>query len=266
MSPLDDFVLRAGLAGLATAAAAGPLGCFVVWRRLAYFGDATAHASILGVALSLSLGVPVAAGVLVAALGMALAVDRAARAYAMDTALGVAAHAALAGGLVVLAFLPGQRLDLMGYLFGDVLAVTRGDLALIGGGAALIAGLLAWRWRRLLTATLSGELAAAEGIDPGRERLVLILALALLVAVALKVVGALLITAMLIIPAAVARALAGTPEAMAVLAVAAGGLAVAGGLWGSLAFDTPAGPSIVVAAVGLFLAANLARGIARRDG
>jgi zinc transport system permease protein len=266
VSPLDDFVLRAGLAGLATAAAAGPLGCFVVWRRLAYFGDATAHASILGVALSLSLGVPVAAGVLVAALGMALAVDRAARAYAMDTALGVAAHAALAGGLVVLAFLPGQRLDLMGYLFGDVLAVTREDLALIGGGAALIAGLLAWRWRRLLTATLSGELAAAEGIDPGRERLVLILALALLVAVALKVVGALLITAMLIIPAAVARALAGTPEAMAVLAVAAGGLAVAGGLWGSLAFDTPAGPSIVVAAVGLFLAANLARGIARRDG
>lgn len=260
---LDDFMTRAALGGIGTALAAAPLGCFVVWRRMAYFGDATAHAAILGVALSLALGVPVAAGVLAAALGMALAVNRAARAYAMDTALGVAAHAALAGGLVALALVPGQRVDLMGYLFGDVLAVTRTDLALMWAGAALIAALLAWRWRRLLTSTLSAELAAAEGIDPGRERLVLILALALLVAVALKVIGALLITAMLIIPAAVARALAGTPEAMAVLAAGIGAVSVGAGLWGSLALDTPAGPSIVLAAVAFFLAANLGAALRR---
>jgi zinc transport system permease protein len=199
---LDDFLVRAALAGTGVALAAGPLGCFVVWRRMAYFGDATAHAALLGVTLALATELPVAAGVTLAALAMALSVSLAVgRTYAADTMLGVASHGALAAGLVALSFLQGVRVDLMGYLFGDILAVTRQDLAVIWGGAALIAGLVAWRWRRLLLATLNADLAAAAGISAARERLVLTLALALLVAVALKVVGALLITAMLIVPA-----------------------------------------------------------------
>lgn len=251
---LADFMARAALAGLGTAVAAGPLGCFVVWRRMAYFGDATAHASILGVALALASGLPVHLAVLVLALAMAGLVTLASgRAYAMDTMLGVAAHGSLALGLVAVSFLPGVRVDLIGYLFGDILSVGRGDLAVIWGGAAAILGLLAWRWRPLLTATLSPDLAAAEGIDPERERLVLTLALAALVAVALKVVGALLITAMLIIPGAAARTVARTPEAMAVLAAAIGAAAASGGLWLSYHADTPAGPSIVVLAIAAFL-------------
>jgi zinc transport system permease protein len=257
---LDDFLVRAVVAGIGVAVAAGPLGCFVVWRRMAYFGDATAHAALLGVTLALATDLPVIIGVAVTALAMAVAVSSAAgRSYAADTLLGVSAHAALAGGLVALSFLHGVRVDLMGYLFGDILAVSRTDLAVIWGGAAAIVALVAWRWRGLLLSTLSEDLAASAGIDPQRERLILTLGLALLVAVALKVVGALLITAMLIVPAAAARAIAGSPQAMAVGAAAVGGLSAAFGLWGSWHFDTPAGPSIVVTAVVALVLANALR-------
>ncbi|MFO1141720.1 MAG: iron chelate uptake ABC transporter family permease subunit [Amaricoccus sp.] len=261
----DDFLLRSALAGIGVAAAAGPLGCFVVWRRMAYFGDATAHAALLGVTLALATGLPVVLGVTVAAVAVALTVAAfAGRSYAADTLLGVASHAALAAGLVALSFLKGVRVDLIGYLFGDILAVTRGDLLVIWGGAALVALLLAWRWRSLLLATLNEDLAAASGIDARLERLVLTLALAVLVAVALKVVGVLLVTAMLVVPAAAARAFARSPEGMALGAIAVGAVAAVAGLAGSWHFDTPAGPSIVVAAVALLLLANLATG--RRTG
>jgi zinc transport system permease protein len=256
---LDDFFARAVLAGLGVALAAGPLGAFVVWRRMAYFGDATAHAALLGVTLALAAELPVVVGVTAAALAMALTVSLATgRTYAMDTMLGVASHGALAFGMVAVSLLPGFRVDLMGYLFGDILAVGRGDLAVIWGGALAIVALLAWRWRRLLTTTLSEELAAAAGVSPARERLVLTLALALLVAVALRVVGALLITALLIVPAAAARVFARTPEAMTAIAVAIGAGSVIAGLALSLRADTPAGPSIVAAAVVALLAANAA--------
>jgi zinc transport system permease protein len=262
MSLLGDFLVRAALAGVGVALAAGPLGCFVVWRRMAYFGDATAHAALLGVTLALAVEMPVVLGVTLAAAAMALTVSAATgRTYAMDTMLGVASHGALAVGLVSVSFLSGVRVDLMGYLFGDILSVTRADLAVIWGGAALVIALLAWRWDRLLTATLNEELAAAAGIDAGRERLILTLALAVLVAVSLKVVGVLLITAMLIVPAAAARAFARTPEAMAGRAVAIGATAALAGLAGSWHLDTPTGPSIVVAAVILLLLANVAAGL-----
>jgi zinc transport system permease protein len=193
------------------------------------------------------------------ALAVALAVSAAAgRSYAVDTLLGVASHAALAVGLVALSFLRGVRVDLVGYLFGDILSVTRVDLAVIWAGAAVVTALIAWRWRRLLLATLNEDLAASAGVDPRRERLILTLALALVVAVALKVVGVLLVTAMLIVPAAAARAFARTPEAMAFGAAAVGAVAAVAGLAGSARLDTPAGPSIVVAAVVLLLAANAA--------
>jgi zinc transport system permease protein len=240
--------------------AAGPLGCFVVWRRMAYFGDAAAHAAILGVALSLAVDAPVMAGVLAASLGMAAFLTLGAgRAYAADTLLGVAAHGALAVGLVAASFQPALRIDLSAYLFGDILAVSRADVGAIWLAAGGAAALLAWRWRGLLTATLSPDLAAAEGIDPRHERLALTLALALLVAAAIKIVGALLITALLIIPAAAARAYARTPEGMAVLAAAVGAASALAGLAASWRFDTPAGPSIVSAAALAFAAANLVR-------
>ncbi|MDW4498850.1 iron chelate uptake ABC transporter family permease subunit [Sulfitobacter sp. D35] len=257
---LDDFMTRATLAGIGVACAAAPLGSFVVWRRMAYFGDATAHAAILGVALSLALQVSVFAGALAVALAMALTVTTlTGRGYAMDTLLGVLAHSALAFGLVAVSFLSGVRIDLMSYLFGDILAVSVGDLIVIWGGVLAVVGLIAWRWSALLTSTLSEELAYASGIDPRREQLVLTLALAITVAVAIKVVGALLIAAMLIIPAAAARPLSRTPEQMAIAAAVIGGMSAVAGLWAAYVLDTPAGPSIVCVASLAFLATRLLR-------
>ena len=249
----DAFLIRAAAAGIGLAFATGPLGSFVVWRRMAYFGDATAHAAILGVALALALHLPIGIGTLAVALAMAATVATlAAKGWAVDTTLGVLSHAALAFGLVAVSFLHSQRTDLSAYLFGDILAVTPTDLIFIWAGAATVLALLIWRWQALLTATLNEDLAHASGIDPNRERLILTVALALVVAVALKVVGALLISAMLIIPAAAARALSRTPEAMAALAIIFGAAACLIGLTLSLWQDTPAGPSIVAAAAILF--------------
>lgn len=258
---LDDFILRAGAAGVGLSLATGPLGSFVLWRRMAYFGDAMAHAAILGVALALALNLPLGLGTLAVAVILAVTVATlAARGWAVDTALGVLSHGALALGLVAISFVRGVHASLESFLFGDILAVTGADLAVIWGGAALVLALLAWRWQALLTATVNAELAQAAGINPDRERLILTLALAVVVAVALKVVGALLIAAMLVIPAAAARSLSRSPEQMAALAAGIGALAAIAGLGLSLWQDTPAGPSIVaMAALAFALLAGVNR-------
>lgn len=249
----DDFLMRAALAGVGLALATGPLGAFVVWRRMAYFGDATSHAAILGVALALTLSLPIGIGTMLVALAMALTVSTlSAKGWAVDTTLGVLAHSALAFGLVAISFLPGARADLSSLLFGDILAVSKTDLGFVWAGAGAILALLLWRWQPLLTATLSEDLAQASGLNPDRERLVLTIALAIVVAVALKIVGALLISAMLIIPAAAARSLSRSPETMAVIAVLIGAVSVLAGLQLSLLFDTPAGPSIIAIAALIF--------------
>ncbi len=257
---LDDFLIRAGLAGLGLSLATGPLGAFVVWRRMAYFGDATAHAAILGVALALAFSLPVTFGTLLVALAVGLGVTMlSGRGHAIDTTLGVMAHSALAVGLVAISLVQGVTIDLNAFLFGDLLTVTKPDLALIWGGSGLVLALLIWRWSALLTSTLNEELAASAGINPRREQLVLTLALAVVVALALKVVGALLIAAMLIVPAAAARGFARNPEAMAGLAVLFGMVSVLGGVAASLFADTPTGPSIVVVAAAIFVVSIPAR-------
>ncbi|WP_417249775.1 metal ABC transporter permease [Celeribacter sp.] len=264
MSLLDDFLTRAILAGLGVVLAAAPLGCFVVWRRMAYFGDATAHAAMLGVALALTFNISVIAGVLAVSFIMALTVSLLdGRGLAIDTLLGVMAHSSLAIGLVAVSFIQGARVDLNAYLFGDILAVNRTDVAVIWGGAALVLALLAWRWQALLTATLNPDLAASAGISPLREQVGLSIALALVVGTAIKVVGVLLIVALLLIPAAAARPFARSPEAMALIALGVGALSVTGGIGAAYQFDTPTGPTIVSTAAVIFAVVSLARVLRR---
>ncbi len=249
---------RAAIAGLGVALAAAPLGCFVVWRRMAYFGDATAQAAMMGVALSLALEVSIFLGPLVVALAMAWAVTQLSnKNYAADTLLGVLAHAGLAVGLVVVSFVTDVRIDLMAYLFGDILAVSRLDLLVIWSGAIIICLLLAWRWEPLLLSTLNDDMAHAAGFNPKREQLILTLSLAITVAVAIKVVGVLLIASMLIIPAAAARNLSRTPESMVVITAVTGALSVLLGLGGAYYFDTPTAPTMVCAALVFFLLMSL---------
>ena len=255
---LDSFLVRAALAGIGMALAAAPLGCFVVWRRMAYFGDATAHAAILGICLGLALSLPITLGILISSVIMAIFVAGFQnKGYASDTILGVASHSALAFGLVVATLFQDIRIDLMAYLVGDILTVGTSDLMLIWGGAGMVIGLLVWRWSALITATLNQELAFACGIDPKREQMILSLALAVVVAVAIKIVGVLLIVAMLIIPPATARIWSTTPERMAIFSAILGIMSALGGLYLSFSFDTPTGPTIICLASTLFIFANL---------
>jgi len=253
---MPDFLLNAMLAGLALALVAGPLGSFVLWRRMAYFGETLSHAARLSVALGflldLSPTLEVTAGCLLLAVALVALQQR--QALASDTLLGILAPTTLSLGLVVLSFMDEVRIDLMGYLFGDLLAVGDGDLAWILGGSALVMALLLPLWRRLLAITVHEELARVEGLPVAGLRLVLMLLIAVVIAVAMKIVGVLLITSLLIIPAAAAQRHSRTPEQMAIGASFLGMLAVAAGLSLSWFEDTPAGPSIVVSAAAIFLA------------
>ena len=251
---LDDFFTRALITGIGVAIVAGPLGCFIVWRRLAYFGDSLSHAALLGVAFGVLADIHLTLAVLVVCISVSiflLLLQRRSN-ISSDALLGIFSHGALALGLVALALTSWVRVDLMGLLFGDILAVTRTDILFTYVGGAIILGILVLIWRPLFAATVNPELAEAEGMNPMRSNVIFTLLTASVIALSIKIIGAVLITALLIIPAATARRFAGTPESMAVIASLIGLLSVTGGLYGSLQWDTPSGPSIVVACVVLF--------------
>ncbi len=256
---MDDFVLRALVAGWGIAALAGPMGSFIVWRRMAYFGDTLAHSALLGVTLGFLLGVDPTIGVLAVCVTLALVLVALHhhRVLATDTLLGILSHSTLSLGLVAAAFLETLRVDLIGYLFGDILSVTTNDLLRVYAGGALALALLALLWRRLLAVTVDEDLARVEGMPVGALRLAFMLLVALMIAVAMKIVGILLITSLLIIPAASARHFARTPEQMALFAALLGMMAVTGGILASLRWDLPGGPSVVVTAFALFLVSHL---------
>ncbi|MBK8908870.1 MAG: metal ABC transporter permease [Rhodospirillales bacterium] len=251
---LDDFFIRAVLAGIGVAVVAGPLGCFIIWRRIAYVGDAMAHSALLGVALGLFLDINLTAGVVVVTttIAVALVALQQRQWLSSDALLGILSHASLSLGLVAIGLMAWLRLDLMGYLFGDILAVTPADLAWIYGGGVLVVAALVAIWRPLLAATVHQDLAQAEGVPVGRVQVIFMVLIALIIAMAMKLVGIILVTALLIIPAAAARPFAATPERMAVLAALIGAAAAVLGLYASLYLDTPSGPSIVLVAAVLF--------------
>ncbi len=253
---LPEFLLRGWLAGLAVAAVAGPLGCFVVWRRMAYFGDTLAHSALLGVTLGLLLGIDLILAVAVTSIVLAFLVVlmQQQQKLASDTLLGILAHSGIAIGLVLLGLVGSIRVDLLGYLFGDILAVRWQDVVLTAIGGLVVLAVLRHYWSMLIFATLHDEMARAEGVPVMRLKVVLMLMMALVIAAAMNLVGILLITSMLIIPPAAARQLTTTPESMAAVAALIGALAVTLGLAVSWQVDTPAGASIVVSALALFLA------------
>lgn len=250
-----ELLLPGWLGGMLLTLAAGPLGSFVVWRKMSYFGDTLAHASLLGVAFGLLLNInpyyAVIAITLILALMLVLLEYR--QQLAIDTLLGIMAHTSLSLGLVVVSLMSGVRVDLMAYLFGDLLSVAPQDLWMIGGGVVIVLATLLWQWRPLLAMTISPELAQVDGVNLARCRLLLMVVTALTIGVAMKFVGALIITSLLIIPAATARRFARSPEQMAAGAVVCGILAVTGGMAFSALYDTPAGPSVVLCAGVLFI-------------
>ncbi|ENC6730504.1 zinc ABC transporter permease subunit ZnuB [Vibrio navarrensis] len=254
-----EFLLPSILAGIGIALIAGPLGSFVVWRKMAYFGDTLAHASLMGLALGFLLDINLYLALVVCCLTLAviLVTLQKQQLIASDTLLGILAHSALSIGLVAVSFLDNVRVDLMSYLFGDLLAVSTQDLLFIYAGVVAIAAALFIFWRPLLSTTVNEELAAVEGVNTDLISLVLMLMVGIVIAVGMKFVGALIMTSLLIIPAATARRFASSPEQMAFTAAFLGVVSVLSGLTLSWHFDTPAGPSVVISATSLFVLSQL---------
>ena len=256
-----EFLLPSILAGLGIALIAGPLGSFVVWRKMAYFGDTLAHASLMGLALGFLFNINLYLALLICCLMLAvlLVTLQKQKLVATDTLLGILAHSALSLGLVAVSFLDNVRVDLMSYLFGDLLAVSPTDLVFIYTGAGVIGLVLATFWRPLLSTTVNEDLAAVDGIYIDLMRLILMLLVGIVIAVGMKFVGALIMTSLLIIPAATARKFSSTPEQMALFASIIGSIAVCGGLSLSWFYDTPAGPSVVISAAAMFMLSQMVK-------
>ncbi|MYB34239.1 MAG: iron chelate uptake ABC transporter family permease subunit [Gammaproteobacteria bacterium] len=256
---MEDFFLRAIIGGLGFALAAGPVGCFVVWRRMAYLGEAIAHAILLGIALGFLLEIEPMITVFVICFFFAYMLARIEQdqRISINVLLGSISHFALALGLLALAFMEHIRVDLISFLFGDILAIDSFELATIYTVAVIVCILVKWQWRNLLSITVNQDLAAVEGVPVEKTRLLLIMVLAMVIAIGMTIVGILLVIAMVIIPAAAARCLTRTPGQMVVVTTMIGCLAVVSGLYGSLIWDTPAGPSIIAVAGVIFFLANL---------
>ena len=252
---LDDFFIRALIAGLGIAIVTGPLGCFVIWRRLSYFGDTLAHSALLGVTLAYTLEFNIAVSVfIISSLIALILIDLQKRTNLPgDALLGLLAHSSLAVGLVVIGFLTFIRFDIMGLLFGDILAVTTEDIFIIWIGGPLILIIFKLIWKSLFASTVNYELAEAEGLNPDRAKAIFTILMAGIIAISIKMVGLLLITGMLIIPAAMARNISSSPQMMVIFSVIGGLLSVILGLLTSLEFNTASGPSIIAAALFLFI-------------
>lgn len=257
----DSFILYALAAGLALALVVGPLGSVVVWRRMAYFGDTLAHASLLGVALAIAAEQLPLVGV--AVIGVSIAVVlfwlEKQRDLSTDTLLGILSHSALALGLIVLSVIQAQgfNINLMSYLFGDLLAVNQSDLILMYGSVLIILLVFSQILSPLISISVNEDLARVDGIAVEKVRFIFMILLAMVIAVALKVVGILLITALLIIPAATARIFSKSPKQMVLLSVLIAIAAVVLGLYSSLRWDFPTGPAIVVSASCLFFVSRI---------
>ena len=252
---LDDFFIRALIAGIGIALVAGPLGCFVIWRRLSFFGDTLSHSALLGVTLAFSFDINIALSVFFVSSAVALILLKLQKTTNLpgDALLGLLAHSSLAVGLVVISFLSFIRFDLMGLLFGDILAVAPNDIFIIWIGGALILLVLKLIWKPLFASTVNYELAEAEGMNPGKVNAIFTILMAAIIAISIKMVGLLLITGMLIIPAAMARNLSNNPVQMVIYSVIGGLLSVIIGLFSSLELNSPSGPSIITAALVLFI-------------
>ena len=251
----DDFFIRALVAGLGVALVTGPLGCFIIWRRLSFFGDTLAHSALLGVTLAFSFDINIAFSVFIISSAIALILLKLQKTTNLpgDALLGLLAHSSLAVGLVVIGFLSFIRFDIMGLLFGDILAVTENDLIIIWVGGAIILFVLKLIWKPLFASTVNYELAEAEGMKPERVNAIFTILMAAIIAISIKMVGLLLITGMLIIPAAMARNISNNPKQMVLFSIIGGLLSVVMGLFGSLEINTPSGPSIITASLILFI-------------
>jgi zinc transport system permease protein len=251
------FMQRAVAAGLLVGLFASLLGVFVIVRRSAFFGDAVAHASLAGVAVGVVTGLPPLFPAALVAVGIGLSLHRLERLgrLSLDTILGFILPFFMAIGVLVLSLRPGFQPELLSYLFGSILTVSREGLAAIAVVCAIVALVLARCGRALVFAAFDAEGAHAAGLRVARLLTIHHVLLALVVICGISVVGVVLVSALLVIPAATAKLLARSLGGMFVLAPLFGVGSVLAGLVLSYQLDAPSGPAIVAVAGIVFLAA-----------
>ena len=251
---IEPFIIKGLIAGVIVALVAGVMGCFVVWRRMAYFGDSLAHSALLGIALGIALGVNhnLSVIMLCSLFALILVWLQQKRIFATDTLLGILAHASLSIGVITISILE-KIIDLHSYLFGDILTVGNDQIwwLVIGGGSVL--GVLTYNWSSLVLMTIDEDLAQAENVPVARYQMLLMFLMTIVVAISIKIVGILLIASLLIIAPAASRQLSKSPEMMAMIACLIGIISVVIGMYFSFELDTPSGPTIVAALAALFI-------------
>ncbi len=255
MTMFDDFLFRAFVTGVGLAIITGPLGCFIVWRRLSYFGDTLAHSALLGVviAYALSFNIILSVFLISGIISLSLLYLQKKTYLPNDALLGLLAHSVLAIGLVLLGLLTFIRIDLMGLLFGDILSVNFKDILIIWIGGSFVLILLIMIWKPLFAGTVSLDLAKAEGLNPEMANTVFTILIAAVIAISIKIVGILLITGLLILPASASRNLSSNPIQMAIIASVIGVISVIFGLSSSIAWNTSTGPTVLSIALGIFV-------------
>lgn len=255
----EPFILRGLIAAVIMAALASPIGCLMIWRRMAYFSDSLSHSALAGVLLGIGLGIGQNAGVvLIVCLTAVLLAQISDRfTVSVDLLLLIIGQTALCAGIIGFSYMPEIRTDLTAYLFGDVLSVTDNDLTFIALTGSLCAVLLATNWKKMIFASVLPDIARSEGLSVKKQSVVFMLLTSLFVALALKTTGLLLVSALLIIPPCSARFFAKTPEQMAVLGSLTGILCVIAGLAGSVYLDMPTAPAMEIACAFLFLSSCL---------
>ena len=251
----DDFIIRAFAAGIGLALITGPLGCFIIWRRLSYFGDTIAHSALLGVVIAYAMNFNLIIAVFAVSCFIALSLLFLQKRTNLpdDALLGLLAHSVLAIGLVLLGILSFIRIDLMGLLFGDILSVNITDVLFVWIGGSIVLIVLILIWRPLFAATVNLELAKAEGLNAELANAIFTILIASVIAISIKIVGILLITGLLIIPAAASRNLSSTPIQMAIISSVIGLVSVVLGLQTSMIWNSPTGPTILTIALGVFI-------------
>jgi len=259
---MTEIMLIALLAALPLAAFAGALGCVVLWRGMAYFGDAMAHAAMLGVALSLmvpSLPVALCMFAVIVVAAMLMQHSERTRAISPNTALAIMAYGALSAGILLAIYNGAGAVDVHTYLLGDVLTLNPRDAVITAIASALGLGLLALRFRAFVLLATDSALARIAGLSVPQLRWLLTVLLSMLVAFAVPLVGVLLVTALLIIPAAAARFIAHTPVQMAVASSLLAMAGVAGGIKLAFVYDLPPAPSIVALLTAVFVLITLVK-------
>lgn len=242
-----SIVAPAWLAGTLLVFLSAPLGCLVLWRRMAFFSDTLAHGALLGVALAVWLKLPPDLGMIAVSIVLVLALTFLEdKRLPNDALLASLASALLCLGLLTLTQLTQQQANVLGFLFGSLLELTWADLPRLASIVLIGCIFLKFIWHNQLKLAISPEMAHLHKINAYHHKLFFMGLLAGFCTVALQAVGSLLISGLLILPALTARLFTQSPTSMAIVAIIIGQIGLTLGIWGSVWLDVQTGLAIVL--------------------